>query len=678
MAQRKRLLALLLALCLFASFLGTLPRAYATEESLGIGTVDIGQPGKTTPIYDKPNGTPTHWLKDGTDVSILGMEKGKNGEWWYKVRYTPDVVGYIQATRLSTNVTPNTPSTPSTTSPTGKVGIVNEKVTSSLLVRSKPATKGYKILERLSPGDKVTVIGTEISDGIKYDIVLTEKGNKGWCTSGYISTSAPTSSPSSSDLPGEIIGENGHIICRCSIYKYDPTTESMIPISVIFLGGEEITVEKIFTDKHGDQFYLVKFGTRINYVRKNNAIRDSEEEFHGRPLSVDTSKKGIVNTKVKSCLLQRSHPSETEFTVLGKLHCGDEVTIIQTTTIDDVKWHRLPTEDGQDSWVKAMYIDITSSPQDQSDATSPKIKHEPVDGIGQVRGRTTAYKYCGQKSKEDKTFLGGEIVELFDLATIGNRQQYGCKLGSKEYYVDKSFISTSVQPSSSAQDTSKPQNVNLQGMVRVQTRLSGRSEPSTSADVVESLFNGASVEVLETKTVSKTKWYLVRTQKGNKVWCLAAYIEIGTWKLISTGTTTSTTSSTNSRYNASLACSELDGIVILSQHKFSWVKIMGACSKDDGYKESTVFKNGKRVKGYGGGVCQVSTTINIAIKNAGLKTQAHKHSLPVSYATRDQEATVAYPSVDFSFVNTKNSELMLRLTANNGSCTCNVYMWIKK
>lgn len=104
---------------------------------------------------------------------------------------------------------------------------------------------------------------------------------------------------------------------------------------------------------------------------------------------------------------------------------------------------------------------------------------------------------------------------------------------------------------------------------------------------------------------------------------------------------------------------------------------MGACSKEDGYKESTVFKNGKRAKGYGGGVCQVSTTINIAIKNAGIKTNAIKHCLPVSYATRELEATVAYPSVDFSFVNSKKSDIMLELTAKNGSCTCNVYMWIK-
>lgn len=404
MAQRKRILALLLALCLFASFLGTLPRASATEASLGIGTVDIGQPGKTTPIYDKPNGTPTHWLKDGTDVSILVMEKGKNGELWYKVEYTTDVVGYIQSTNISTTVTP------STTSPTGKVGIVNKKVTSSLLVRSKPATKGYKILERLSPGDKVTVIGTEISDGIKYDIVLTEKGNKGWCTSGYINTGATSSSPNSSELPGEIIGEYGNIIARSTIYKYDRETESMIPSSVSFVGGERVEIKKLFTDKNGDKFYLVQFGNLINYVRKDNALRDSEKEFHGRPGSIDSSKKGTVNSLVTSNLMVRSKPSEKDYTVLARLYCGDQVSIIQTTTISRVKWFRVLTEDGIEGWVKAQYINEGTSQQNNTTAPSSS-------GIPSTKGKSSYLAansaYNNVRTPDNKIVQGIEAGTLF-------------------------------------------------------------------------------------------------------------------------------------------------------------------------------------------------------------------------------------------------------------------------
>lgn len=50
----------------------------------------------------------------------------------------------------------------------------------------------------------------------------------------------------------------------------------------------------------------------------------------------------------------------------------------------------------------------------------------------------------------------------------------------------------------------------------------------------------------------------------------------------------------------------------------------------------------KRQKGIGGGVCQVSTTVNMAVKSAGIKTNARQHSLPVSYASREDEATVSF------------------------------------
>jgi uncharacterized protein YgiM (DUF1202 family) len=450
----------------------------------------------------------------------------------------------------------------------------------------------------------------------------------------------------------------------------------MVPSSVSFLGGERIKLEKLVTDTHGVQFYLVKFGTLTNYVHKGDAIRDSEEEFNGRPGSIDTSQKGTVNSLVTSLLMVRSNPSETDFTVLDRLHCGDQVSIIQTTTINGVKWFRVLTEDGIEGWVKAQYINVNADKNQQTNSTSSKEKHEPVSGIGQVRQRTTAHKFCGQSSKEDKTFLGGELVELFELVTIGSRQQYGCKFGGKEYYVDKSYISTSIQPSSSAQGTSKPQNVKLQGVVQVNTRLSGRSQPSTSADVVESLFNGASVEVLETKTVSKTKWYLVRTQKGNEVWCLAAYITTGTWKRISIAETYNYRSGENSRFNAQRVSSRLTGFVITPNQTFSWVNIVGECGKEQGYRKAKVIVNRQYVDGYGGGVCQVSTTINIAIKQTGIKTIRRPHSLPSVYAKPEDEATVSYPNVDFRFTNTKNAPIKLDLSASDGYCTCEDYILV--
>ena len=412
MAKRKRKIAFLLAICLFASFLGTLPRASATEASLGIGTVDLGQSSKTTAaIYDKPNGTPTHWLKDDTEVSILGMERGENGELWYKVRYIPEVVGYIQASRLSTNVTLTPPSSPGTNSSKAKVGTVNKKVTSCLLVRSKASNKGYTTLERLYPGDKVTVIGTKISDGVNYDIVLTEKGKQGYCTSGYITTSTPSPSHNNdSEFPGEPLSEYGHIIAKCPIFTYNPSTKSMIRSSVIFLGGEGVKIEKIYSDKNGDQFYLVKFGTLIKYVPKNDVLLDREKDFNGRPDAIDMSKKGTVNNQVTSNLMVRSAPTEEDFQVLDRLYCGDVVSIIDTTTINKIKWFRVITVRGIEGWVKAQYINEGTSQQNNTTAPSSS-------GIPSTKGKSSYLAansaYNNVRTPDNKIVLGIEAGTLF-------------------------------------------------------------------------------------------------------------------------------------------------------------------------------------------------------------------------------------------------------------------------
>lgn len=240
---------------------------------------------------------------------------------------------------------------------------------------------------------------------------------------------------------------------------------------------------------------------------------------------------------------------------------------------------------------------------------------------------------------------------------------------------EKVSLKGSTNKDSQTNASTETNKTRKEALVQVNTKLTMRSKPSTTSyEVLGYLYNGDCVIVLETS--SDGKWKKIETQSGKTAWCSAPYVKEGEWVLVSTGKTTSYTSSANSRYNASLACSRLTGIVISPNATFSWLKTMGSCSKEKGFKESTVFENGKRVKGYGGGVCQVSTTINIAAKNAGLKTNARKHSLPVSYAEREDEATVAYPSVDFSFKNTLKAPLKLVLTASNGTCTCKVYKFV--
>lgn len=130
---------------------------------------------------------------------------------------------------------------------------------------------------------------------------------------------------------------------------------------------------------------------------------------------------------------------------------------------------------------------------------------------------------------------------------------------------------------------------------------------------------------------------------------------------------------TNRDININIASSYINGKILQPNEKFSFWDTVGKCTYDKGYKDATVYSNGKKTKGIGGGVCQVSTTVNMAVKSAGIKTNARQHSLPVSYASREDEATVSFGNIDFKFTNTTGKTIMLVMGAVDGSCTCEVW-----
>lgn len=213
------------------------------------------------------------------------------------------------------------------------------------------------------------------------------------------------------------------------------------------------------------------------------------------------------------------------------------------------------------------------------------------------------------------------------------------------------------------------------GIVDVQSdSLILRQKPSLNANILMYLEKGRIVKAGE----PQGDWVPVKVGRiYGYVW--ASYLKInGTtdttgWQRISTVTTYNTGTSDESKFNADLASKILTGITISSGNTFSWCTTMGECSREKGFLESTTFVDNESVKSYGGGICQVSTTINMAIKKLQIATNAEQHSKRVAYATEKDEATVYYNTVDFSFTNTKSKDLKLIVTAENGVCTCEVW-----
>ena len=85
--------------------------------------------------------------------------------------------------------------------------------------------------------------------------------------------------------------------------------------------------------------------------------------------------------------------------------------------------------------------------------------------------------------------------------------------------------------------------------------------------------------------------------------------EDGEWYLLSTSTTKAG-ANTNRDININIASSYINGKILQPNEKFSFWDTVGKCTYDKGYKDATVYNNEKKTKGIGGGVCQVSTTVN--------------------------------------------------------------------
>lgn len=126
--------------------------------------------------------------------------------------------------------------------------------------------------------------------------------------------------------------------------------------------------------------------------------------------------------------------------------------------------------------------------------------------------------------------------------------------------------------------------------------------------------------------------------------------------------------------NMEISAKKINGTVIKKGEEFSFNKIVGSPTEEKGYEKAGVFVNGKKVKGYGGGNCQVSTTIyNVALKVKGIKiTERHEHGKEVGYVKKGDDATVAYNTLDLKFKNNTDNDIKLLVEVTEDKVTAKI------
>lgn len=127
--------------------------------------------------------------------------------------------------------------------------------------------------------------------------------------------------------------------------------------------------------------------------------------------------------------------------------------------------------------------------------------------------------------------------------------------------------------------------------------------------------------------------------------------------------------------NIRIGAFKFHGLIIGPDEEFSFIKILGDVGPEQGYLPGLVIKPRKTVLEYGGGLCQVSTTMFRAAVNAGLKiTERYPHSFPVAfYNPQGFDATIYPPNVDLKFVNDTPANILIQTKIEGNNLTFEIY-----
>jgi vancomycin resistance protein YoaR len=159
--------------------------------------------------------------------------------------------------------------------------------------------------------------------------------------------------------------------------------------------------------------------------------------------------------------------------------------------------------------------------------------------------------------------------------------------------------------------------------------------------------------------------------------------ELGVVQLVGEQTTYFYGSSEARIQNIVAAAERYHGLLVAPGETFSMGSQLGDVSLENGFAEALIIYGGRTIKGVGGGVCQVSTTLFRTVFFAGYPVvERYPHAYRVSYYEMDasgsvdsnfagMDATVYFPLVDFKFVNDTPSWLLMETYVNVAARTIN-------
>lgn len=120
-------------------------------------------------------------------------------------------------------------------------------------------------------------------------------------------------------------------------------------------------------------------------------------------------------------------------------------------------------------------------------------------------------------------------------------------------------------------------------------------------------------------------------------------------------------------HNARISGNKLNGVIIPAGAQFSFNDTIGPWSRDRGYKRAPVSYSGQLIDAWGGGVCQMSTTLYNSALLAGFPIEERNaHHYAPNYISPGRDAAVAYPNIDLRFKNTLDVPVTIKVRFDGG------------
>jgi len=287
-----------------------------------------------------------------------------------------------------------------------------------------------------------------------------------------------------------------------------------------------------------------------------------------------------------------------------------------------------------------------------------KLTSEELDLVGPSSSVSWSTNYLGSiiqlKRKEKKSFIKsnklGDVYVSFNASEINSQLQK-----------DSASLNS---PAKDAKFTISNGQITLQSTSSVGREI---ILDQSTATIVSELENDQNKKI---QLPSKDQQPSISGQSAGDI------AKLGIKELIATGTTDFKKSPANRIHNIQTGMQYLSGSIVKPNEEFSTIGRLGTIDQSSGYLPELVIKENKTVPEFGGGLCQVSTTLFRATMNAGLKITARQnHSYRVSYYEPPvgMDATIYSPAPDFKFVNNTQGSILIYGHIEGTKITFDIY-----